>query len=164
MESHEVLHDAFEKTSPKEISAEMGLSLSMVYKWAQPVTDQGSGSANPLDRVAQLIKLTKSQTIIQWLCHQAGGFYVKNPRLRNTPDHDAVLPAMSEIVQQFADVLDAITSASADQHITQEEAGKIREEWEQLKTFAETFVVACEKGDFASIEGARAPRRVLGPR
>jgi hypothetical protein len=31
MESHEILREAFQQTSPKEIAAEMGLSLSLVY-------------------------------------------------------------------------------------------------------------------------------------
>ena len=32
MESHEILREAFQKISPKEIAAELGLSLSLVYK------------------------------------------------------------------------------------------------------------------------------------
>jgi transposase-like protein len=149
MESHEVLREAFEKTSPKEISSEMGLSLSMVYKWAQPVTEQGSGSANPLDRVVQLIRLTRDPHLIQWLCQQCGGFFVRNPRYRSKEEHQDVLPAMNEIVQQFADVLEAITTAVLDKNISNVEAERIRQEWEELKTFTETFVHGCEKGDFS---------------
>jgi hypothetical protein len=160
MESHEILHDAFEKTSPKEIASEMGLSLSMVYKWAQPVTEQGSGSSNPLDRVTQLMKLTRDQKIIQWLCSQTGGFYVRNPRLQTTTNHSDMLLSMNEIVQQFADVLEAITLASGDQKISAEEADKIRNEWEQLKTFMETFVVSCEKGDFANLQMVRPTKKL----
>ena len=58
MESHEVLKEAFDSptTSPKEIAAELGVSLSLVYKWAQPPEGQGSGSRNPLDRVDELVR------------------------------------------------------------------------------------------------------------
>jgi transcriptional regulator with XRE-family HTH domain len=158
MESYEVLRDAFEKTSPKEIASEMGLSLSMVYKWAQPITEQGSGSVNPLDRAAQLMKLTRNRQIIQWLCAQSGGFFVKNPKHHEEAEHESVMPAMNEIVQQFADLLEAITTASIDQKITKPEADKIRAEWEHLKTFAETFVHACEKGDFSNLS---SPKRLV---
>jgi predicted transcriptional regulator len=154
MESHAVLHEAFEKVSPKEVAAEMGLSLSMVYKWAQPANEQGSGSLNPLDRCAQLMNLTKEPRIIQWLCAQSGGFFVRNPKPRNVDEHEAVLPAMNEIVQQFADLLEAITNAAVDNHISQPEAERIRHEWEELKTFTETFVHACEQGDFLAVKKA----------
>ena len=73
MESHEIIKEAFEETSPKEIAAELGVSLSLVYKWAQPNTELGSGSRNPLDRVAELVRITKNPKLVQWLCHQAGG-------------------------------------------------------------------------------------------
>ena len=59
MESHEVIKKACEKTSPKEVAAELGVSLSLVYKWAQPNTELGSGSRNPLDRVLELLRITK---------------------------------------------------------------------------------------------------------
>ncbi len=36
MESHELLREVFQKVSPKQAAAEMGLSLSMIYKWAEP--------------------------------------------------------------------------------------------------------------------------------
>ncbi|MBK8268905.1 MAG: hypothetical protein IPK83_11615 [Planctomycetes bacterium] len=38
------------------------------------------------------------------------------------------------------------TAVSNDGAIETDEADKIRREWEQLKTTAETFVVACERG------------------
>ncbi len=164
MESHEVLRDAFERTSPKEVASELGLSLSMVYKWAQPQSDQGSGSQNPLDRCAQLIRLTRDPKIVQWLCGQANGFFVRNPKPKNAEEHSAVLPAMNEIVQQFADLLEAITKAALDNHISKDEAERIRLEWEDLKTFAETFVHACEKGDFTAVKTAALTHHTQQPR
>ncbi len=150
VESHEVLRDALEKVSPKEVAAEMGLSLSMVYKWAQPQNEQGSGSLNPLDRCAELMRLTKDPAIIQWLCQQADGFYVHNPQhnFRGAAKGGTVMPAMNQIVQQFADLLEAITKAAIDHVISPQEARRIRNEWDQLKTSTEGFVHACEKGDF----------------
>ena len=153
MESHEVLKKAFENplTSPKEISSEMGVSLSLIYKWAQPNTETGSGSKNPLDRVNQLIQLTHEQKIIEWLCQQAGGYFVKNPRETSDQDYD-VMPATHEIVQQFAGLLAVISRAALDNTITPEESGDIRRVWDSLKAYAEGFVRCCEEGDFEQIK------------
>jgi transposase len=67
MESHDVLRLALEKSNPKEVAAAMGVSLSLVYKWAQPDDKDGSGVPNPLDRIAQLFELTRDEHLIQWL-------------------------------------------------------------------------------------------------
>ena len=151
MESHEVIKEAFDKTSPKLIAAEMSLSLSLVYKWAQPNTDTGSGSRNPLDRVARLIELTTDTHLIEWLCQQAGGYFVKNPRTRGEKDYD-VLPSTHEIVQQFAALLAVISQAALDNVITDDESEDIRDCWDELKAFTEGFVRCCEEGDFQQIQ------------
>jgi hypothetical protein len=36
MESHELLREIFDQKPPKEVSADLELSTSMIYKWAQP--------------------------------------------------------------------------------------------------------------------------------
>jgi len=46
MEAHEVMRDVLKRTSAKHIAAELGVSLSLVYKWAEPPEDaSGSGRA-----------------------------------------------------------------------------------------------------------------------
>lgn len=149
MESHEILRDAFEKTSPKEIASELGISLSLVYKWSQPPEEegQGSGSKNPLDRTTELIRLTRDIRIIQWLCQQSGGFYVRNPRIADERLRE-LGPATNAIIQQFADLLESITTAASDRTVTPDEAGRIRKHWDDLKTTTEGFVRACEQGNF----------------
>ena len=47
MKSHELLREVFQTHNPKQIAEEMGMSVSMVYKWAEP-PEQGSGATNPL--------------------------------------------------------------------------------------------------------------------
>ena len=110
MESHEILREVFQKTSPKHAAGELGLSLSMVYKWAEPPEDK-SGAANPLDRVAVLMRCSGDERIVQWICQQAGGFYIKNPK-DNQPHPAFLVPAMNHVVQEFADLL-AVMSRSA---------------------------------------------------
>ena len=52
MHSYELLREVFEKKAPKQVAADLGLSLSMVYKWAEPPNHaSGSGTGNPLDRI-----------------------------------------------------------------------------------------------------------------
>jgi hypothetical protein len=112
---------------------------------------------NPLDRVASLIRLTRDPSLVQWLCHQAGGFFVRNPKGRTRPEQRDVFPATNEIIQQFADVLESITDAAADQSISKPEAEAIRRQWDELKAFTEGFVRCCEEGDFTRIRGGTAP-------
>ena len=160
MESHEVLKEAFDSptTSPKEIAAELGVSLSLVDKWAQPPEGQGSGSRNPLDRVDELVRLTLHQGIVEWLCQRAGGYFVKNPKSCPTKGY-AVVPATHQIVQQFAGLLDAVSRAAQDNQISQEESEEIRLVWDKLKSFCEGFVRCCEEGDFATIQKELDVRR-----
>ena len=62
------------------------------------------------------------------------------------------MPATQEIVQQFADLLGSISSAAADNAISEKEAGLIRDAWDELKRHTEGFVKCCEEGDFANLQ------------
>lgn len=147
MESHEIIKDAVDKTGPKEVAAELGLSLSLIYKWAQAAEEDGSGSRNPLDRVLQLVEITDDHSLIQWLCVRTGGYYVHNRHPKNEKGYE-VVPATNEIVQQFADLLQVITQAAFDQSIDEDESERIRTVWEDLKRYTEGFVRCCEDGEF----------------
>jgi len=150
MQSHEVLREVFQKCSAKQVAAELGLSLSMIYKWAEPEGGTGSGSANPLDRIEALMRCTNDPRIVQWLCQRAGGFFIRNPKTHQT--HPAFLiPATHEIVQEFADLLAVVSAAAEDNQITRAEAAKIRARWEQLKAVTEEFVACCEGGNFSAL-------------
>ena len=152
MESHELLREMFQKCSPKEVAADLGLSISMIYKWAEPPEDSsGSGASNPLDRIAALIRSTKDERITQWICQKAGGFYIRNPSTHN-PHPDFLIPATNEIIQEFADLLAVVASAAADNEISSQEARKIRARWEELKTVTECFVRCCEEGNFRTLK------------
>lgn len=148
MHSHEVMKEVLKKTSAKQISADMGLSLSLIYKWAEPPEDDsGSGASSPLDRVGQLIRITKDARVAQWVCEQAGGFFIRNPQL--LPPAQPLIPVTNDIVQEFADMLATIAVSSADNVITKDEAKNIRRRWEELKTVTEGFVTAAERGYFS---------------
>lgn len=148
MQSHEVLKEVLEKTSAKQIAADLNLSLSLIYKWAEPPNpDSGTTSSNPLDRIDQLIQSTQDVRIVHWICQRTGGFFIKNPKITH-PHPEFLIPATNSIVQEFADLLAVIASAAADNSIDANEARTIRKRWETLKSVTEGFVACCETGNF----------------
>ena len=157
MESHDVLRQALRKTTPKAVAAELGVSLSLVYKWAEKPTDEISRSHNPLDRLLQIIRLSGDTTIVDWLCQKQGGHFVKDPDVSGH-QIDHVLPATQEIIGQFSDLLTRISKAATDHSVTAQEADEIRQCWDKLKSYAEAFVRACENGDFKSMPRVPAAR------
>jgi hypothetical protein len=156
MQSHEVLREVFQQCSPKQVASELGLSLSMIYKWAEP-PDQaaGSGSTNPLDRIDALLHCTDDRRLVQWICQRAGGFFVLNPKT-SKPHPSFLIPATNEIVQEFADLLAVVAAAAADNQITASEAKQIRTRWEKLKAVTETFVACCEEGSFQPLKAKQS--------
>ena len=150
MQSHELLREVFEKKAPKEVSADLELSTSMIYKWCEPPNAAGSGIDNPLDRIEALIQSTGDHRLVQWICQRAGGFFILNPQ--NAPHPAFLIPATNQIVQEFADLLAVIATAAADNQITAAEAKQIRARWEELKTVTEGFVECCEEGNFSAIK------------
>lgn len=161
MESNEILRQALRKTSPKAVAAELGVSLSLVYKWTEPTAGDGSGSRNPLDRLQKVIELSGDKGIVEWLCQQNGGHFVRNPKVDlNGIEH--VLTATQEIISQFSELLSHISAAAIDQSIKKGEAEEIREVWDKLKSYAEGFVVCCERGNFEQMRHIPPPSK--GPR
>ena len=65
------------------------------------------------------------------------------------PSDTPVLQATHAIVRDFSDMLEAVSESYKDDgSIDDEEAKRIRREWETLKSVCETFVVACERGEY----------------
>jgi len=157
MQSYELLREVFQSCSPKQVAADLGLSLSMIYKWAEPPDPAaGSGSSNPLDRIEALLRCTNDRRILQWICQRGGGFFILNPKT-NKSHPSYLIPATNEIVQEFADLLAVIANAAGDNHITHKEAAGIRARWEELKSVTEGFVACCEEGNFAPLKDRVEP-------
>ena len=151
MQSHELLKEVLKKTGAKQIAAEMALSLSLIYKWAEvPEDESGHGASNPLDRIEQLLRITGDRRIAQWVCERAGGFFITNPE--PSLHQESLMPATNSIVQEFADMLQVIAAAAADQAISPDEAKSIRARWEELKTVTEGFVRSAEQGRFRELK------------
>lgn len=154
-DSHEIVRDLLAECGPKEVASQLGVSLSSVYKWAQPPAEEnGSGARNPLDRAADLLQLSGSEELIQWLCHEAGGFYVRDPSGKSHCRE--LLPATNEIIQEFADMLGVIAAAGGNSRIDSRESRMVRRRWEELKTATESFVKCCEEGHFDQLRAVAA--------
>ena len=153
MESWEVLRLAVETVGVKAVAAKLGLSSALVYKWCQepPINDpEASGARNPLDRVRTLYETTGDSRLVNWLCHMAGGFFCQNPHALPASKEEQLLGATQQVVQDFSGLLSDIShSIENDGVITPREAETIRAAWEQLKSHAECFIVACERGRYA---------------
>ena len=147
MKSYEVIKESCKKRGIKKVASDVGVSTSLLYKWSQPQEASGSGSKNPLDRMIHLIKAVNDPQMIEWICEQAGGYFVRNPDSEEE-NHYEVMPATNEIVSQFSALLSEISHAAHDNTIADKESERIRKVWNALKSFTEGFVKCCEEGDF----------------
>ena len=155
MKSHTLLKKIYKTASAKEIARAMRLSISTVYKWAEsPRRGSASGIRNPLDRAALLHKITDDQRIINWICEQSDGYFIRNPKTEKKSDH--LVPATNRVVSQFANLLGVVAHAASDNRITKEESEKIRQTWEALKSTTEGFVQRCEEGNFRKLNSEMA--------
>lgn len=152
MRSHEVLRQASEGIGVKALAATLRLSPALVYKWCQeadPNDPETSGARNPLDRLREIVQATGSTEVVNWLCHEAGGFYVSNPGVVEADLDTELLVNTQRLVEEFSRLLSTVTrSIENDGQIDPAEADRIRQAWERLKSTAEQFTVACERGTY----------------
>ncbi|MBN2445629.1 MAG: hypothetical protein JXO22_02815 [Phycisphaerae bacterium] len=151
MNSWEVLRDAADRIGVKALAAKLNLSTALVYKWCQePATDEdpnASGARNPLDRLRAIYEATQDPQIVHWLCMVAGGFYVPHSRVEPGEQEEKLLSTTQRVVEDFGELLSEISRGVEDDGlISPGEAKRIRRSWERLKSQAECFVVACERG------------------
>ncbi len=153
MHSHEILKRAADSIGVKALASELRLSPALVYKWCQESDREdpdASGARNPLDRLADVVRVTKSREVLDWLCHEAGGFFVTNPRPATNPIRVELLIHTQKLMTEFSALLQTVTGSIEDDGLIDGyEADRIRQTWEQLKATAEEFSVACERGAFS---------------
>jgi hypothetical protein len=156
MRSYEVLKRAADTVGVKALAAELKLSTALVYKWCQPSDPNdpdASGARNPLDRLADIIRVTGDVEVANWLCRQAGGYYVPNPD--RLPDDVAreLLVNTQRMVTEFSEFLLTVTRSIEDDGLIEPaESDRIRDRWELFKSMVEAFTVACERGLFHRID------------
>jgi hypothetical protein len=150
--SDEVLKRAANTIGVKALAAELKLSPALVYKWCQPWDPDdpdSSGARNPLDRVVDIVRSTGDHDVVNWICHQTGGFFSPNPPADTTKPGTDLLIGAQTLVKEFSDMLEEVSrSVANDGAIEAAEAQKIRRHWETLKRVAEHFVACSEDGLF----------------
>ncbi len=151
-ESYEVLRSAIERVGAKKVAANLGLSMSLIYKWCQKPPDDedfmASGAANPLDRLRLIYELTGDEAVIDWMCGCAGGYLVKDLPHKDAGEAQMFFQIQC-LIKEFSEALDAISKSYENGHrITIEESKRIRKEWNDLKRIGESFVRACESGEY----------------
>ena len=144
MKSHELLKKTISPVGIKALASRLHLSTALIYKWCEPNTQTEKASAiNPLDRIVQIYEQTNDIGPIAWLCQRANGFFTRNPGVNRRPVTE-LIKSTQEIISEFSELLDAVSvSISDDNQIDAVEAARIRHSWEALKTFTESFIVAC---------------------
>lgn len=161
MRSNEVLREAADVVGVKALASELRLSPALIYKWCQeadPKNPDTSGTRNPLDRLREIVQVTGHTPVVGWLCREAGGFFVHNPEEQCKDIDTDLLQSTQYLVMAFSRLLREVSESVADDGaIEPDEADRIRSGWERLKTTAETFVVACERGFYG-----RAPTGLDG--
>lgn len=150
MRSHEALKRAADTVGVKALAGELRLSSALIYKWCQewdPNDPDASGARNPLDRLADIVRVTGDRGVVNWLCNQAGGFFVTNPTSPPPDIATELLVNTQRLVQEFSELLMTVTkSIEDDGKIEPSEADQIRNAWEVFKSTVEAFTVACERG------------------
>lgn len=150
MRSHEVLKRAADHVGVKSLASELRLSQALIYKWCQewePDDPEAGGARNPLDRLADIVRFTGDRDVVNWLCHEAGGFFVPNPGEPPAHVSTELLVNTQRLVREFSQLLLTVTkSIEDDGEIEPIEADRIRDAWELFKQTVEAFTVACERG------------------
>ena len=77
MKSHEVLKEACQEQGCKAVAAALGVSHSLMNKWTESRPDGRSVELNPLDRVTALVAVTGDERLLEHLCQEAGGEFVR---------------------------------------------------------------------------------------
>ncbi len=153
MKSYEIIRQAVDEPGVKAVAADLKVSAALIYKWCEPPAEDGdpdqSGAKNPLDRVREMYQLTKDVRLIRWLCNEADGFFLPNPKIdKNSNVDQEFYRETRRVVRDFSELLDSLTDSAEDHSVDLKEADVIRQRWEDLKSAVERFVVLCEQGHF----------------
>jgi hypothetical protein len=143
MDSHDVVKQILKEIPAKQIASELRVSLSLVYKWAEPPII-GSGASNPLDRTELLTRISGGVAPLEWLCARLNGTFV--------PGEPPVIPELHvhqsgpELVRELGRLLGELAEIAAGNEVPMPKVKSLRKQWERVKKTMEMFVLAAEKG------------------
>lgn len=152
MQSHDIVKGLLRRVTTKHVAQELGVSLSLVYKWAEaPVV--GSGTSNPLDRVEVLTRLSDDMAPLEWLCARFGGVFIKPSA--ESPGMEDFEHSISRIIVELGLVIAALPIPDGeDGPAADVDAKKVRLCWERAKFVIEAFLFSAERGRFSKSRGS----------
>lgn len=128
--------------SPKQIAAFLGVSVPIVYKWAE--NPDGSGSPIPFNKAVQLSVYTGDLRLVEILAEELGGVFVSvNPKKLSIKDRTK---SLLRLIKVFGDVAAASAEALADGKITDKEKKRIHKEAHELVQSAISFDEVVQHG------------------
>ena len=150
MSSKELLHEVLRRNCVRNIAAETGLTSSMIYKWME---EGESHRANPLERSAALMRATADDRVIQWLCAQRDGFFVRNPvvaasRAANASLAKLDLTQAEHTIQRNIGELELALVDALEKPDSWSRVEKLGACWEVLKSSGERLVRTLKHGEF----------------
>ncbi len=150
MNSRKILKLALKGCDRDDVAKAIGISkgsLNNQVAGEKPYFPKGH-TQNFVDRVVNFIDITYESTgkmiLLEQLAEEFGFITIQNPAIKATGT--PVVSKVSEILKDFAGVIDEIGKAAEDQRIEPDEAERIRSKWENMKRLTEAFVLACETG------------------
>ena len=154
MNSRQILKKALKDCDRKFVADTMEMSVGSLNNQVAgelPYKPKGK-TKNFVDRVMSFIDAVNVDSgnliLLEWMAEEFGCIVIKNPAISAT--NSPAITKISEILRDFASVVDEIGKATEDNRIEPLEAEKIRAKWEIMKRITEEFVLACETGVYDS--------------
>ena len=144
-------HQHFQGIGTKQVTSDLRVSTSLVYKWCAAPGDEDdlSGARNPLDRLVHLCETTRDRRPVEWLCEQFDGFFVENAGSEPRQIDAEYVQQTRGLLHDFSALLQVISDSIANEgRIDIAEAREIRNHWQKLQGQGESFVRSCEEGHF----------------
>ncbi len=138
MDSRGTMKAACDNVGIKCVADKMGVSSSVLYN--QMNEDK---RIDLLKRFVDFCEATESDIPIKWACEKLGGVFVPNKEVSDEELGAVTTTYVSKSVKEFGDVITVMGEAIEDGVITENEALKIKKEWDELKTLLESFVHVC---------------------
>jgi hypothetical protein len=134
MKSRKLMRMVLRQGNAKQVAADLHVSVSTVYKWSE---EGESGRRNPLELSAELFHSTRDRRLVEWLCAEAGGYFVRNPPAKGLPQRDR-LQARCQAMEMLGQFQSAL-ARSLPVNGSEREAA-LQELWAALKSDLERCV------------------------
>lgn len=163
MNSRQALKKALKGADRQAVAKAMDMqigSLNNQVAGEHPYFPKGR-TQNFVERLHNFLAAVEADTgnlsLLEWFAEEFGCVLIRNPAV--SAAESLAVQKISEILRDFAAVIDETGKAVEDHEITPEEAEKIRAKWEIMKRTTEEFILACETGRYVALGGSASSLR-----